>query len=577
MLTGSDNVDQLLNTVGPGRFGIIGVNHGQDLASELRKRGSFAVIISGIRSRYNRQFSCIILPRRALTEYEMFVSASKLSSRYIIILTPDSEADETFLQNALKCDFQPSVIQPTLAKFLVLERTQREATSYVSDTIRDDRLFISSITRFIRKNDKVLVISSEDFKCIDFITARTTAASLLIYRSEKSGQSKYRYNSSNQNIELSLTAREAELNSKLTNISVVIIADVKNINYFELQLVANLLRPDGRLIFKIKDIDELNKYNSLIIDLKTIFVQEKIMTYNKENRYAVILSKNPLNAKTLVPYNHPNFDHNNSEIPDFINFAKFYENPWIYRSLIQMGERIENSNELINLCRHVINSSTFNSADFGAALAVLGYDLRSGDDLADEPAWRTVAHAYIKQTPANLHVTRWQISLLFLAGLLSMKKGFHSRALADFRRCLQYDALVFSPLLSTKTIGAAFWAGTILISKNKLSEAQEFFYRGVEIGRAALHANDFNAIGNPNFPLDFGFQELAEVADAAGQCALALNNLHLAKNYPGTFWSRINIKRFGLTNWLSDLHKENIQLRGIITRYTSENLENAHN
>ena len=84
------------------------------------------------------------------------------------------------------------------------------------------------------------------------------------------------------------------------------------------------------------------------------------------------------------------------------------------------------------------------------------------------------------------------------------------------------DFTVFSPLIVTKTIASCFMLGTMRLADGDAAGAAACFAAGVHAGRKALHADDLNAIGNAENPLAFGFKELAEVADMAGQCATAL-------------------------------------------------------
>jgi hypothetical protein len=83
----------------------------------------------------------------------------------------------------------------------------------------------------------------------------------------------------------------------------------------------------------------------------------------------------------------------------------------------------------------------------------------------------------------------------------------------------------------------------------------------VEAGRRALHAPDENAIGNPLDPLTFGFPELAEIADMAGQCANALHQLNVFERSPGKFWRATDLRRFGMATWAINLEKELQELR----------------
>ena len=56
-----------------------------------------------------------------------------------------------------------------------------------------------------------------------------------------------------------------------------------------------------------------------------------------------------------------------------VDFGAAYDNPWLYRTMVQMGERLTHDVKLARLAECVIEDSREDSADRGAAIAVLGY------------------------------------------------------------------------------------------------------------------------------------------------------------------------------------------------------------
>jgi len=56
-----------------------------------------------------------------------------------------------------------------------------------------------------------------------------------------------------------------------------------------------------------------------------------------------------------------------------VDFGAAYNNPYLYRSMVQMGERVGDEMKLARLAECVIEDSLPASADRGAAIAVLGY------------------------------------------------------------------------------------------------------------------------------------------------------------------------------------------------------------
>lgn len=274
--------------------------------------------------------------------------------------------------------------------------------------------------------------------------------------------------------------------------------------------------------------------------------------------WILVASVNPLGGKE-VPYAHPDFDRS-AVGPGYLvtDFAHHYDNPWLYRSLVQMGERLSDTSELGKLAQEVMESATRNSADFGAALTVIGYQILGREGLNDNELNNFLANAndYRLQATSNPHVLRWQVSLDYLSAQLVMRAGRRGEALSLFSSVAAADVLAFSPLLATKTVAASFWAGVIQLVDGNHIEARRDFENGIECARRALHASDNNAIGNPVEPLPFGFPELAEIADMAGQCANALRSLEFFDVAPGKFWRTVEMRRFGLATWALGLERE---------------------
>ena len=277
----------------------------------------------------------------------------------------------------------------------------------------------------------------------------------------------------------------------------------------------------------------------------------------------VVASANPF-ARAETSYFHPDFWHS-AVGTDFrvTDFSRYYDNPWLYRPLVQMGERLDDPSALLVLAREVLSRYPSCSSDYGAALSVIGYQLLTEKNSAalDSVMQLELTDVYLEQPSENPHVLRWKISLAYLAALLALKKGDRLNALRYFTVATKFDPCSFSPLLSTKIVAAWFWIGVLLIADGDNDKARSCFAAGVEAGRQALHAPDGNAIGNPLDPLTFGFPELAEVADMAGQCANALHHLGNFDRSPGKFWQMVDLRRFGLASWAMNLEVELKDLR----------------
>jgi len=281
----------------------------------------------------------------------------------------------------------------------------------------------------------------------------------------------------------------------------------------------------------------------------------------------MVASVNPLLGEGhAASYDHPAFRAGSGDRPALVDFGAAYDNPYLYRSMVQMGERLGDELKLARLAECVIEDSPAASADRGAAIAVLGYrvlELRL-THLADQIL--SLISAY-RQTPldagASVHVRRWRISLAFLAGRLCELGGDGAAARRWYGQAAGDDWALFSPLLATKSIAASFYEARICLAEGDREAALACFRQGVETAvRAAAcpHAEQM-AIGEK--PLPFYLTELAEVIDMGSQCANAVAHFDLWRRDPGLFWRQVDIRRFGLASWARDLEQENQRLRAV--------------
>lgn len=276
----------------------------------------------------------------------------------------------------------------------------------------------------------------------------------------------------------------------------------------------------------------------------------------------LVASVDPLAKASSAPYRHPEFDaHLLRDAGWLVDFAQHFDNPWLYRPLVQMGERIRDRGVLLDLAVRVIGSGRNDNADFGAALTVLAYGML--DQQAPEHAADALAliEQYVQIASSEPHVQRWQISAGYAAARLALALGDRDLARMFFGAVEQADFLAFSPLLATKPIASSFQLGAMALAEGDEQRARTHFANGVATCRKALHADDRNAIGHPEAPLPFGFTELAEVADMGAQCAMAIKLLPLHARSPGQFWRRVDTRRFGVVSWAQAVERENRQLR----------------
>ena len=232
--------------------------------------------------------------------------------------------------------------------------------------------------------------------------------------------------------------------------------------------------------------------------------------------------------------------------------------------MVQMGERLGDDLKLARLAECVIEDSRADSADRGAAIAVLGYrilELRLthlvGQILPLIAAY--TGRPLDDDTP--VHVRRWRISLAFLGGRLSELAGDRDAAKTWYREAADGEWRAFSPLLATKAIAASFYEARLRLADGDSATALACFKHGVETALEAAAFPHEEQMGTAGQPLPFYLTELAEVIDMGSQCANAVAHFHLWQRDPGLFWRQVDIRRFGLASWARDLEQENQRLR----------------
>lgn len=262
-------------------------------------------------------------------------------------------------------------------------------------------------------------------------------------------------------------------------------------------------------------------------------------------------------------FRHPAFGPDGGETPTLVDFAGSYDNPYLYRSLIQMGERLTDDDKLIRVALMVAQNARADSPDRGGAIAVLGYRVLEARGTGAVPEAMDFIDDFLAASAHSQdpHVLRWRLSLEFLAAKLMEMSGNRDAALDWYGRAASRDWRFFSPLLATKVVAASFYEGRLRLYAGDEDAARVCFSRGMREALAAAASPPEQIVGDLDKPLPFGMQELAEVIDMGGQCASALANLPLWRRSPGLFWSRIDTRRFGLATWAKDLEQENQRLR----------------
>ncbi len=225
-----------------------------------------------------------------------------------------------------------------------------------------------------------------------------------------------------------------------------------------------------------------------------------------------------------LPYRESVYGY--SAPPDnLLQFERDYKNPWLVRSLLEFHFRAKDKGVLRQIAQRVLSEEKASiSADKGAALAVLGYQI-----LAEDLKTSTVVEQFIRDiepyvtAPHQIpHLQRFHVSLAYLKAKLLMNVGRFDDALAVLDQVANADLSIFSPTLGTKVVDAAFEAGLILAGRGDIGAARVSWKLGVERAYALLSSKLEEFVGEINNPHEFPTIVAVEFLDSAVRCIKAL-------------------------------------------------------
>lgn len=391
--------------------------------------------------------------------------------------------------------------------------------------------------QFVRMRDRVLVVSAarghgaailHDATLADAVTAicdddDEVADATVMYGARRSR----------------LTFRRGDASSVSTmpdgSVDVVVAFDTLNDVGVPSQFVtdvARVLTPAGRFVCALPNRRPRFRVLALQALLGDGFLLEQLSTDIGD--WSLVVAMRTPYAATTVP-----FRESQSSDPDAAEwtvtaFERYYDNPWLIRALIAQGQRASSRQARRTIAYDVLRRARIESADRGAALCVLAYAaLDSSEPAHDAGLARQLVEFCALPPSRNPHVERWRISNEYVLAKLCLRDGFAAEAEAQFAACAARDCRTFSPLLGTKTVDAAFWAGWLAFDRGDVATARRQWTRGLSIARDAARSDWTGVIGSMEQPLLFGMRELTQVLDCASRCANALHLIDMAADRAG--------------------------------------------
>jgi 2-polyprenyl-3-methyl-5-hydroxy-6-metoxy-1,4-benzoquinol methylase len=241
--------------------------------------------------------------------------------------------------------------------------------------------------------------------------------------------------------------------------------------------------------------------------------------------WVVCATKSPL-APTTAAYEetiHRNFNGTSH----LVDFAHHYDRPWIVHSMVELPWRLRNKIELVALAEKVLETSSLNTADYGAGLAVKGWRLLEDESAVCAAAEKWLAHAehYLTSSrdSTNPHVRRWCVSLDYLTARFHESRGANGRALDAYSCVIAADILTITPTLGTKVTDAALRAGILSFQMDDNSRAISIWKAGLDAAFGCLHTDPIEFVGNHATPFIFSMNDLVEIADGATRLANAIH------------------------------------------------------
>lgn len=213
-------------------------------------------------------------------------------------------------------------------------------------------------------------------------------------------------------------------------------------------------------------------------------------------------------------------------------FDRDYDCPALVRAMVTIGLRTESAELLDQIAGRTLDHAAPGSADEGAALCVTTYRALAGGTPVPEPTLARVQR-YCDRASDVPHVIRWQVSLRYAEGLWRLAEGRSDDAARAFEQCANMDVLPFSPLLATKTVGAALMRGWIALQQRDLDAAHSWWTTGIAHAELALHQPWDQFLLSRRAPALFGLREAATVVELASRCAAGLHLLPHAADRPG--------------------------------------------
>ncbi len=245
-----------------------------------------------------------------------------------------------------------------------------------------------------------------------------------------------------------------------------------------------------------------------------------------------------------VPYQERHFTESEQRAAGHaLAFGRDYDNPWLVRAMISIGLRTESPALQVEWARRVLTSSPPDSADRGAALAILAYRLLDEQPAGDADELCKQIQEYVAKSPRNPNARRWVISLNYVLALLHLEFGRRSEAQAALADVLRDDPAVYSVTLLTKAVDAAWLLGSMYQADGKSELAREL-WRSEGLRWMKAVGRYMSVVPDQYDPPTFEPREIASVVRKIGRLLAGAKFADLARSRPSVYRAEIEEDAF---------------------------------
>nr|WP_274383307.1 methyltransferase domain-containing protein [Cupriavidus gilardii] len=263
-----------------------------------------------------------------------------------------------------------------------------------------------------------------------------------------------------------------------------------------------------------------------------------------EAEWWLCVAMKPPFAGASVPYEERHFTEAEQRAAGHaLAFGRDYDNPWLVRAMVSMGLRTEAPDLQVEWAQKVLASSAPDSADRGAALAILAYRLLDKRPAGDARQLCTEIQQYVAISPRNPNARRWVISLNYVLALLHLEAGRRPEAAAALAAVLRDDPAEYSVTLVTKAVDAAWLLGSMHLADGKPELAREL-WRSEGLRWMKTVGKHMTSVSEQYDPPTFEPRELASVVRKIGKLLAGGKFADLARSHPSVYQAEIEEEAF---------------------------------